>query len=70
MTICTLRQDQSMNENVREEIDEATATLLEDARRLARFRSTGEGVPWAEVEAWMQSWSSEHELPPPQPRVL
>ncbi len=105
-----------MNEKVRIEVDEATATLLEsraaarglsvsdfladligsdahlpaklsaqrdagqgpwaadalaeDARRLARYRSTGEGVPWTEVKAWMQSWGSERELPVPKPRKL
>ena len=63
-----------MNEKVRIEVDEVTATLLEaraeDAQRLAHFRSTGEGVPWFEVKAWMQSWGSEHELPSPKPRTL
>ena len=48
----------------------AADALAEDARRLARFRSTGEGAPWAEVKAWMQSWSSERELPAPKPRKL
>jgi hypothetical protein len=70
VAMCAFRQDKSMNQNVREEFDEATPTLLEDARRLARFRSTGKGVPWAEVETWIQSWSSERDLPTPQPRVL
>lgn len=46
------------------------AALAQDARRLARFRSTGEGVPWAEVKAWMQSWGSKRELPAPKPRKL
>ena len=63
-----------MNEKVRIEADEVTATLLEahaeDAQRLAHFRSTGGGVPWAEVKAWMQSWGSGHELPTPKPRKL
>lgn len=48
----------------------ADDALAEDARRLARFRSTGEGVPWAEVKAWMQSWGSKRELPAPKPRKL
>lgn len=48
----------------------AADALAEDARRLARYHSTGEGVPWAEVKAWMQSWGSEHELPAPKPRKL
>ncbi|MFM9850784.1 MAG: hypothetical protein ACKVP3_27125 [Hyphomicrobiaceae bacterium] len=48
----------------------AADALAEDARRLARFRNTREGVPWAEVKAWMQSWGSEHELPAPKSRKL
>ena len=48
----------------------AAEALAEDARRLAHFRSSGEGVPWVEVKAWMQSWGSERELPAPKPRKL
>jgi hypothetical protein len=44
--------------------------LAEDARRLAEFERTREGVPWAEVKAWMQSWGTPDELPPPKPRKL
>ena len=44
--------------------------LDEDARRLAEFRRTREGVPWEEVKTWMQSWRTPNELPPPQPRKL
>ena len=42
--------------------------LAEDALRLAEFERTREGVPWGEVEAWMQSWGTPAELPPPKPR--
>jgi predicted transcriptional regulator len=44
--------------------------LAEDARRLAAFERTGEGVPWDEVKAWLQSWGTPGELPPPKPRKL
>ena len=44
--------------------------LAEDARRLAEFERTRGGVPWEEVEAWMKSWRTPHELPPPKPRKL
>jgi predicted transcriptional regulator len=44
--------------------------LAEDARRLAEFERTREGVPWDEVKAWMQSWGTPNELPPPRPRKL
>ena len=48
----------------------APDVLAEDARRLAEFNRTREGVPWDEVKAWMQSWGSQHELPAPRPRKL
>jgi hypothetical protein len=44
--------------------------LAEDARRLEEFERTREGVPWDEVRAWMQSWGTGRELPPPKPRKL
>ena len=39
--------------------------LAEDARRLASFRDTGAAISWADVERWLGSWGTEHELPPP-----
>ena len=48
----------------------APDVLAEDARRLAEFQRTREGVPWDEVKAWMQSWGSQHERPMPKPRKL
>jgi len=47
----------------------APEILAEDARRLAEFPKTREGVPWGEIKAWMQSWGTENELPPPKPRA-
>jgi hypothetical protein len=44
--------------------------LAEDARRIAEFERTREGVPWKDVKAWMQSWGTPNELPPPKPRKL
>ena len=44
--------------------------LAEDARRLAEFQRTREAVPWVDVKAWMQSWGTPNELPPPKPRKL
>jgi hypothetical protein len=44
--------------------------LEEDARRLAEFERTREGVPWDDVKAWMQSWGTPNELPAPKPRKL
>jgi predicted transcriptional regulator len=48
----------------------APEVLAEDARRLAEFQRTREAVPWDEVKAWMQSWGTANELPPPKPRKL
>jgi len=44
--------------------------LAEDARRLAEFQRTREALPWADVKAWMQTWGTPDELPPPKPRKL
>ncbi len=44
--------------------------LEEDARHLAEFERTRMGVPWDEVKAWMESWGTANELPPPKPRRL
>jgi len=44
--------------------------LAEDARAFADFQRTHEGVPWDEVKAWMKSWGTPSELPPPKPRKL
>lgn len=48
----------------------APEVLAEDARRLAEFERTREGVPWDEVKAWMQSWGTPDEIPAPTPRKL
>jgi hypothetical protein len=44
--------------------------LEEDACRLAEFKHTRIGVPWDEVKAWMESWSTPSELASPKPRKL
>src|SRR5258708_5064403 len=44
--------------------------MAEDARRLADFERSREGVPWNEIKAWMASWGTPDELPPPKPRKL
>jgi len=48
----------------------APEILAEDARRLADYERTGEGVPWDEVRTWMRSWGTPNELPPPKSRKL
>jgi predicted transcriptional regulator len=44
--------------------------LAEDQHRLAEFERTRMGVPWEEVEAWLQSWGTPNRLPTPKPRRL
>lgn len=44
--------------------------IEEDLAAAAEFERTGIGVPWEEVRAWMASWGTAAELPPPQPRKL
>jgi hypothetical protein len=48
----------------------APDVLAEDARRLAAFKRSREGVPWDEVEAWMKTWGTPQERPAPSPRKL
>jgi predicted transcriptional regulator len=42
----------------------------EDLRRLREFERTGEAVPGEDVEAWVESWGTANELPPPKPRKI
>jgi predicted transcriptional regulator len=44
--------------------------IEEDVRRLEEFERTQMGVPLDEVKAWVRSWGTNHELPPPKPRRL
>jgi predicted transcriptional regulator len=44
--------------------------IEEDLRRLEEFNRTQMGVPLDEVKAWVRSWGTENELPPPKPRKL
>ena len=41
--------------------------LAEDARRLAAFKRSREGLPWDEVAAWMKTWGTPQERPAPSP---
>ena len=44
--------------------------IEEDLRRLREYERTGEAVPGEEVIAWVNSWGTESELPPPKPRKI
>jgi predicted transcriptional regulator len=49
-------------------VDIAGPDPAEDRRRLEEFRRTRRAVPLDEVKAWVDSWGSADELPPPQAR--
>jgi predicted transcriptional regulator len=44
--------------------------IEEDMRRLRAFEQSGEAVPLDDVKAWVRSWDTQNELPPPHPRKL
>ncbi|HEV2561500.1 MAG TPA: hypothetical protein VGT78_05110 [Rhizomicrobium sp.] len=51
-------------------IDMEGPDVEEDLRRLQEYERTREGVPLDEVKAWVRSWGSANELPPPVPRKI
>jgi len=38
-----------------------------DEAAYAEYQRTGEAIPLAAVEAWVRSWGTTNELPPPEP---
>ncbi len=42
-------------------------TWAEDEAAYAEYERTGEALPLAAVEAWVRSWGTKNELPPPEP---
>jgi predicted transcriptional regulator len=45
-------------------------SVEEDLRRLRAFEQSGEAIPLDDVKAWVRSWGTQNELPPPHPRKL
>jgi len=43
------------------------AETAEDARRWDDYLKTRKSIPIAAIEAWVDSWDSDHELPFPTP---
>jgi hypothetical protein len=80
MTLSELLADMASNKNPEaDDLAEMRAkgqgpwspdVLAEDVRRLAEFERTREGVPWDEIKAWMETWGTAAESPPPVPRKL
>jgi predicted transcriptional regulator len=51
-------------------VDIGGPDIAEDRRRLDEFNRTREAIPLNEVKAWVESWGTEQELPPPLPRRI
>jgi predicted transcriptional regulator len=51
-------------------IDLEVPDVAEDRRRLDNFIATGEAIPFDEFKAWVASWNTPDELPPPTPRKI
>ena len=43
------------------------AESADDARRWDDYLKTRKSIPIAAIEAWVESWDTDHELPFPQP---
>ena len=44
--------------------------IAEDCRRRQNFDRTREAIPLRDVEAWVESWGTDKELPRPKPQRL
>lgn len=51
-------------------IDVEGPDIAEDIRRLEEFERTGEAISGEEFMAWVESWDTDNELPPPKPRKI
>ena len=51
-------------------VDIAGPDIEEDRRRLGEFERTREAVPLSEVKAWVDSWGTSTERPPPRPKPI
>jgi hypothetical protein len=69
MTVSELLADIACNQEALP-ADLAEMRVKDDARRLAEFERTREGVPWKEVKSWLGSWGTPDDLPTPKLRKL
>jgi predicted transcriptional regulator len=51
-------------------VDLAGPDIAEDRRRLEDFLATGKAVPFDDIKAWVASWNSAEEVPPPSSRKI
>jgi predicted transcriptional regulator len=51
-------------------VDIGGPDIEEDRQRLREFERTRLGIPLHEVKAWVESWGTGNELPPPKARRI
>jgi predicted transcriptional regulator len=51
-------------------VDIAGPDIAEDRRRLDAFRRSRKAVPLSAVKAWVESWGTAKELPPPKSQTI
>ena len=51
----------------RAEMSAETLAARAVARAVAEYERTGEAIPLASMEAWVKSWGTASEAPPPEP---
>lgn len=51
-------------------VDIGGPDIEEDRRRLREFERTRTGIPLHEIKAWVESWGTGSELPPPKARRI
>ena len=51
-------------------VDIGGPDIEEDRRRLREFERTRMGIPLHEVKAWVESWDTGNEVPPPKARRI
>ena len=49
-------------------VDNNAAQIAEIRKALEEAQSGAPGIPHAEVERWVKSWGTDHELPRPRPK--
>jgi predicted transcriptional regulator len=51
-------------------VDIGNPDIEEDRRRLREFMRTRQAVPLHDVKAWVESWGTDSELPPPRAQSI
>jgi hypothetical protein len=59
--------DQPNREPTQDPVPYFTPRELEMIAEAEADVAAGRVIPWDDVKAWMDSWGTENELPPPEP---